>query len=59
MWTSERPLEMILRADAAGWTIIDIPVVYHKRTGRSKVTGTIRGTTCAIRDMHAVLSRLA
>jgi hypothetical protein len=30
-------------------------VPYHPRTGRSKVTGTVRGTGRAVRDMRHVL----
>jgi glycosyltransferase involved in cell wall biosynthesis len=49
------PLEMVLRAAAAGWRISELPVAYHPRQGRSKVTGTVRGTARAIRDMSRVL----
>jgi glycosyltransferase involved in cell wall biosynthesis len=49
------PLEMVLRAGAAGWRIVEVPVPYRTRTGRSKVTGTVRGTLRAVRDMAAVL----
>jgi glycosyltransferase involved in cell wall biosynthesis len=49
------PLEMVLRAGAAGWAIEEVEVGYHSRAGRSKVTGTIRGTARAVRDMAAVL----
>lgn len=49
------PLEMVLRADAAGWRILEVPVDYSPRTGRSKVTGTVRGTARAVRDLSAVL----
>lgn len=49
------PLEMVLRAGAAGWRIDEVPVGYAPRTGRSKVTGTVRGTARAVRDMSAVL----
>lgn len=49
------PLEMVLRAAAAGWRIEEVPVRYRARTGRSKVTGTLRGTVRAARDMAAVL----
>jgi hypothetical protein len=50
------PLEMVLRAAAAGWTIRELPVAYHPRAGRSKVTGTVKGTVRAVRDMAAVLN---
>jgi len=49
------PLEMVLRAAQAGWTVREVPVGYHPRRGRSKVTGTVRGTARAVRDMSAVL----
>lgn len=49
------PLEMVLRAAMAGWTITEVPVAYRARTGRSKVTGTLGGTLRAVRDMSAVL----
>jgi glycosyltransferase involved in cell wall biosynthesis len=49
------PLEMVLRAAAAGWHIEDVGVTYRARAGRSKVTGTLRGTVRAARDMAVVL----
>ena len=49
------PLEMVLRASAAGWRLEEVPVSYLAREGRSKVTGTLRGTVRAVRDMAAVL----
>jgi glycosyltransferase involved in cell wall biosynthesis len=50
------PLEMVLRAAAAGWRIEEVTVGYHPRQGRSKVTGTVRGTIRAVLDMAAVLA---
>ena len=50
------PLEMVLRAAAAGWRISELPVPYAPRTGTSKVTGTVRGTMRAVRDMSRVLA---
>jgi glycosyltransferase involved in cell wall biosynthesis len=49
------PLEMVLRAARARWTIAEVDVPYRPRAGRSKVTGTVRGTARAISDMRAVL----
>jgi glycosyltransferase involved in cell wall biosynthesis len=49
------PLEMVLRAARAGWTLEEVEVGYHPREGRSKVTGTVRGTLRTVRDMAAVL----
>jgi glycosyltransferase involved in cell wall biosynthesis len=35
------PLEMVLRAAAANWEIVEVEVPLAKRAGRSKVTGTV------------------
>ncbi|GAA0628415.1 glycosyltransferase family 2 protein [Streptomyces crystallinus] len=50
------PLETVVRAADAGWRVREHDVPYLPRTGRSKVTGTWRGTWHAVRDMRAVLS---
>ena len=50
------PLETVLRAAASGWTIAELPVAYHPRVGRSKVTGTVGGTLRAVRDMAGALT---
>ena len=50
------PLEMVLRAADAGWRIAEVPITYHPRAGRSKVTGTVRGTMRAVRDMGKALA---
>jgi dTDP-L-rhamnose 4-epimerase len=50
------PLEMVLRAAAAGWRIDEVAVTYRPRVGRSKVTGTVRGTARAVSDMARVLA---
>jgi glycosyltransferase involved in cell wall biosynthesis len=49
------PLEMVLRACQAGWRVDEVPVSYAPRIGRSKVTGTVKGTLGAVRDMGRVL----
>ena len=49
------PLEMVLRAVGAGWEVAEIPVAYRPRVGRSKVTGTVRGTARAAVDMARAL----
>lgn len=49
------PLEMVLRAADAGWRIGEVEVSYHKRDGRSKVTGTVRGTFRTARDMSKAM----
>ncbi len=52
------PLEMVLRAQRAGWRVTGVPVPYHPREGRSKVTGTVRGTVTAVGDMSRILRRI-
>jgi glycosyltransferase involved in cell wall biosynthesis len=54
------PLEMIVKATHAGWRIAEVDVDYAPRIagGRSKVTGTIRGTVRAACDMSRVLKHL-
>ena len=49
------PLETVLRAHAAGWRVREIDVEYAPRLGRSKVTGTVRGTWQAVADMSRLL----
>lgn len=50
------PLELVLRAAARSWRIAERDVSYRPRIGRSKVTGTVRGTITAIGDMTRVLA---
>ena len=49
------PLEMVLRAHREGWRIDEVPVEYLARSGRSKVTGTVRGTLRTAADMGRLL----
>lgn len=53
------PLEMIIEAGRAGWRIAEVDVDYAPRAEgtKSKVTGTVKGTLRAIRDMSQVLAR--
>lgn len=46
------PVELVVRAAAAGWRIRQVDVDYHPRIGDSKVTGTTRGALTAIVDMR-------
>jgi glycosyltransferase involved in cell wall biosynthesis len=52
------PLEMVVKAARAGWRTVEVDVAYLPRASgtRSKVTGTVRGTARAIRDMARVLA---
>lgn len=49
------PFEMVLRAAAARWRVSEVPVSYRARAGRSKVTGTVKGTVRALSDLAKVL----
>lgn len=53
------PLEMVVKAVRAGWRIAEVDVDYRPRAAgtRSKVTGTVRGTARAVRDMAKVLAQ--
>jgi glycosyltransferase involved in cell wall biosynthesis len=51
------PLEMVLRAANAGWRVHELEVGYFaRRGGRSKVSGSVRGSLRAVRDMTAALT---
>lgn len=51
------PLEMVLKAAAESWRIAEVQVTYRPRSGgRSKVSGSVRGTARAVRDMSTQLS---
>jgi glycosyltransferase involved in cell wall biosynthesis len=52
------PLEMVVKAAAAGWTVAERGVPYSERAGRSKVTGTVRGTIQTVADMAAILREI-
>jgi glycosyltransferase involved in cell wall biosynthesis len=49
-------VELILKAASQGFRIIEVPVSYHPRIGRSKISGTFRGTIGAT---WFILSRIA
>ena len=42
-WTAE----MQAKAARAGMSVLEVPVSYHRRIGKSKITGTLRGTVLA------------
>ncbi|MFJ1566575.1 glycosyltransferase family 2 protein [Streptomyces sp. NBC_01310] len=50
------PLQMVVRAADAGWRVAETDIPYLPRSGKSKVTGTWRGTWHAVRDMRRVLA---
>ncbi|CAN5120743.1 glycosyltransferase family 2 protein [soil metagenome] len=49
------PLEMVLAAASAGWSVSELRTPYAPRIGRSKVTGTLKGTVTAVQDMSRLL----
>jgi dTDP-L-rhamnose 4-epimerase len=51
------PLEMVLRASSAGWRVHEVDVGYAPRIGRSKVTGTVRGSARTALDMYRISRR--
>jgi hypothetical protein len=51
------PLELMLRAARAGWTVQEIDVAYDRRAAgtKSKVSGSVRGTALVVQDFAKVL----
>jgi hypothetical protein len=37
-------VEMILKGAMQGFRVVEVPVSYHPRIGKSKISGTVRGT---------------
>ncbi len=51
------PLELLVRAAAAGWRVVECDVDYGRRTGgKSKVSGSLRGSVVAIVDFWKAIS---
>ncbi|HYB34786.1 MAG TPA: glycosyltransferase family 2 protein [Mycobacterium sp.] len=51
------PLELLVRAAAAGWRVVECDVAYGPRTGgKSKVSGSLRGSVVAILDFWRAIS---
>ena len=50
------PLELLLRAADAKWHVVEYDVAYRPRVAgtKSKVSGSVRGTARAVRDMAGV-----
>ena len=49
-------VELILKGAIGGFRIVEVPVSYHPRIGKSKISGTVRGTIGAA---WFILSRIA
>lgn len=53
------PLELLVKAQRAGWAVQELDVAYRERARgtKSKVSGSMRGTARAVRDFGRVLAR--
>ncbi|OAP28393.1 Undecaprenyl-phosphate mannosyltransferase [Amycolatopsis sp. M39] len=53
------PLELLVKAQRAGWAVQEFDVAYRERAQgtKSKVSGSVRGTLRAVRDFGRVLAR--
>ncbi|MFE3173640.1 glycosyltransferase family 2 protein [Amycolatopsis sp. NPDC059090] len=53
------PLELLVKAQRAGWAVQEFDVTYRERARgtKSKVSGSVRGTLRAVRDFGRVLVR--
>jgi glycosyltransferase involved in cell wall biosynthesis len=51
------PLELLVRAAAADWRVVELDVAYGPRTGgKSKVSGSVRGSLIAALDFWRAIS---
>jgi hypothetical protein len=51
------PLELLVRAAAADWRVVELDVAYGPRTGgKSKVSGSVRGSFIAALDFWRAIS---
>jgi len=53
------PVEMIAKAARRGHRIVEVPVSYRRRIGRSKVAGTVKGSILAAYFIFATALRYA
>jgi glycosyltransferase involved in cell wall biosynthesis len=54
------PTEMMVKAARRGARVVEVPVSFHRRrAGRSKISGTLRGTVLAARYILGVTLRYA
>lgn len=50
-------VEMILKGALGGFRIVEVPVSYHPRIGKSKISGTVRGTLGAAWFIFSLIVR--
>ncbi len=53
------PVEMIAKAARRGYRIVEVPVSYRRRIGRSKVAGSVKGSLLAAYYIFATAFRYA
>lgn len=54
-WT----IEMQIKAALAGLSVVEVPVSYRRRVGKSKISGTLKGTLLAGMKIISVIGRFA
>jgi glycosyltransferase involved in cell wall biosynthesis len=50
-------VEMILKGALAGYRVVEVPVSYHPRIGKSKISGTVKGTIGAAWFIFSLILR--
>ncbi len=50
-------VEMILKGAIAGFRVVEVPVSYHPRIGKSKISGTLKGTAGAAWFIFSLIVR--
>jgi glycosyltransferase involved in cell wall biosynthesis len=50
-------VEMILKGALAGFTVVEVPVSYYPRIGKSKISGTVKGTVGAAWFIFSLMVR--
>ena len=50
-------VEMILKGALAGFRVVEVPVSYHPRIGKSKISGTLKGTVGAAWFIFSLIVR--
>ena len=50
-------VEMILKGTLRGFQIVEVPVSYHPRIGKSKISGTVKGTIGAAWFIFSLIAR--
>jgi hypothetical protein len=53
------PTEMLVKAARSGARVVEVPVSYRRRIGRSKISGTVRGTILSTYYILGVTLRYA